>query len=88
MAFNYRTNSIEANDEIFQLIRKTQFLAHFWSIWEQKTFCKIQLYHACSKKVGYQSQQSAFTMTIRITSLSTFTKSAQFINLFLRYSRI
>ena len=38
MAFNYRTNSIEADDEIFQLIRKTQFLAHFWSIWEQKNF--------------------------------------------------
>ena len=83
MAFNYRTNSIEANDEIFQLIRKTQFLAHFWSIWEQKNF-----YHACSKKVRYQSQQSAFTVTIRITSLSPFTKLAQFINLFLRYSRI
>ena len=32
ITFHYRTNSVKINDQIFQWIKKTLFLTHFWSI--------------------------------------------------------
>ena len=32
ISFHYRTNSVKINDQIFQQIQKTLFLAYFWSI--------------------------------------------------------
>ena len=31
ISFQYRTNSVKINDQIFQLIQKTLFFANFWS---------------------------------------------------------
>ena len=76
ICFHYKTNSVKTNDQIFQYIQKTLFLAHFQSIFPnfgtQKFFQKIRLcqaqlhmgfwHHAqIQKKMMIQFQENTWT---------------------------